>query len=91
MLILPFAAVFSQGLASPWIRWWILLGSVVPTIIFTLSLHVPLTARFLTFALLGCFISLLFMAAWPSQQGTGIEAKNSLTPLPCDPAPGIAK
>lgn len=69
ILTLPLGAVFSEGLASPWTRWSILCGAVVPTLTFTLFkfLNVPVAARFLTFALLGCFISLLF-TAWRFQQ-----------------------
>jgi len=72
MLTLPLATVFSEGLASPWTRWSALFGVVVPTLTFTLFkfLNVPLTARFLTFALLGCFISLLF-TAWRCRQEQG--------------------
>ena len=68
ILALPLATVFSEGLASPWTRWSVLFGVVVPPLTFTLFkfLNAPVTARFLTFALLSCFISLLF-TAWRCQ------------------------
>lgn len=67
MLTVPLAAVLSESKVSAWTRFSVLAGLFFSNLYFVLTLDITFTARILTFALLGCFASML-VTAWRYQQ-----------------------